>query len=413
LTIVLEEALPTLTMTTTPLHSPSSVVTPLPFIRSELASLQAYTPHPGGSEGQSVALEIDRVDTNENPYDLPVKLKQKLAQTWVESIESNRYPDGGHQTLKAAIAGYVAESAGSSVGAAARNENHILSSQISVGNGSDELLRSILIATCVGGGGSILVAGPTFSMYGILAQTLGVPVVSIDRSANFEVDLAAARTAISHPQGAPIRVVFMVHPNSPTGNALTAAELDWMRSLPSDILVVVDEAYFEFSQHTVVPELAAHPNWIVLRTFSKAFRLAAHRVGYAIGHAQLIATLEQVRLPYNLPSISLAAAELVLAHRQSLLGVIPELISERDRLFNALAKIDTLKVWRSDANFLYVRLLGVANLERELADLVVRLKAIGTSIRHTGGGLRISIGTPAENDRTIDRITQLLTQSKI
>lgn len=389
-------------MTTTPLHSPSSVVTHLPFIRSELASLQAYTPHPGGIEGQSATVEIDRVDTNENPYDLPAELKQELAQAWVESIESNRYPDGGHNRLKAAIAGYVTESA--------LSHPRILPSQISVGNGSDELLRSILIATCVGGMGSILVAAPTFSMYGILAQTLGVSVVSIDRvGTNFEVDLTAARAAISHPHGAPIRVVFMVHPNSPTGNALTAAELDWMRSLPSDILVAIDEAYFEFSQHTVVTELAEHPNWLVLRTFSKAFRLAAHRVGYAIGHPQLIATLEQVRLPYNLPSISLAAAELVLQHRQSLLAVIPELISERDRLFVALTKIDDLKVWRSDANFLYVRMLGIDNPELALAALVARLKEVGTSIRHTGGGLRISIGTPAENDRTVARITQLVT----
>ena len=393
-------------MTITPLRT-STVVT-LPFIRSELTSLQAYTPHPGGTEGQSVAIEIDaapicdRLDTNENPYDLPVELKQKLAQTWVESIESNRYPDGGHNRLKAAIAGYVMESDPS--------HPHILPSQISVGNGSDELLRSILIATCVGGGGSILVAAPTFSMYGILAQTLGIPVVSIDRTANFEVDLAAARDAISHPQATPIRVVFMVHPNSPTGNALTAAELDWMGRLPSDILVVVDEAYFEFSQHTLVAELAAHPNWIVLRTFSKAFRLAAHRVGYAVGHPQLIETLEQVRLPYNLPSISLAAAELGLEHRQSLLAVIPELLDERDRLFVALTKIDALKVWRSDANFLYVQLPGVENPELVMAELIAQLKIQGTSIRHTGGGLRISIGAPAENDRTISRISQLLSR---
>jgi histidinol-phosphate aminotransferase len=365
-----------------------------------LASLQAYMPHPGGTEGQSVAIEIDRVDTNENPYDLPIELKQKLAQVWVESVESNRYPDGSHNLLKAAIASYVAESASMS--------DRILPTQISVGNGSDELLRSILIATCIGGSGSILVAGPTFSMYGILAQTLGVPVVSIDRLADFEVDLTAARAAISNPL-TPIRVVFMVHPNSPTGNALTVAELDWMRSLPSDILVVIDEAYFEFSQHTIVTELAEYPNWIVLRTFSKAFRLAAHRVGYAIAHPQLIATLEQVRLPYNLPSISLAAAELVLQHRQSLLAVIPELISERDRLFVALSQLDALQVWRSDANFLYVRMLGTDNPELALAALVARLKVLGTSIRHTGGGLRISVGTPAENDRTIDRLTQLVT----
>ncbi|WP_310489990.1 histidinol-phosphate transaminase [Chamaesiphon sp. VAR_69_metabat_338] len=397
-------------MTTTHTQDPS-VVAALPFIRSDLTSLQAYTPHPGGAAGQAVTVEIDRVDTNENPYDLPLELKQKLAQTWVESlaeplgtrIESNRYPDGGHHRLKAEIAGYVAASAGLT--------DPILPSQISVGNGSDELLRSLLIATCVGGAGSILVAGPTFSMYGILAQTLGIPVVSIDRSvANFEVDLAAAQTAIDDRQGTPIRVVFMVNPNSPTGNALTAAELDWMRSLPPEILVVIDEAYFEFSQETVVAELAAQPNWIVLRTFSKAFRLAAHRVGYAVGHPQLIATLEQVRLPYNLPSISLAAAELVLHHRQSLLAVIPQLISERDRLFIALAKFDRLKVWRSDANFLYVRLLGTENADLGMAELVAQLKSRGTSIRHTGGGLRISIGTPAENERTIDRIGQLLTQ---
>jgi histidinol-phosphate aminotransferase len=388
-------------MTTTRPQQSSTVAASLPFLRNELTSLHAYTPHPGGTEGQSIASEIDRIDTNENPYDLPVELKQALAQQWVESIESNRYPDGGHSSLKAAIASYVAESAGI--------DDRIVPNQISVGNGSDELLRSILIATCVGGAGSILVAAPTFSMYGILAQTLGIPVVSVDRSAvNFEVDLAAAQIAISNTQDPPIRVVFMLHPNSPTGNALAAAELDWMRSLRSDILVIIDEAYFEFSQQTVVAELAQHPNWIVLRTFSKAFRLAAHRVGYAVGHPQVIATLEQVRLPYNLPSISLAATELVLQHRKSLLAVIPQLISDRDRLFVALTKISRLQVWRSDANFVYVRLQGAKDSELAMAQLVAKLKSQGTSIRHTGGGLRISIGSPAEIDRTILRISQLV-----
>jgi histidinol-phosphate aminotransferase len=387
-------------MTTTHLQG-TAKATSLPFLRSDLTKLQAYTPHPGGTEGQLVATEIDRVDTNESPYDLPLALKQELAREWVESIESNRYPDGGHNSLKAAIATYVTESA--------VVESPILPSQICVGNGSDELLRSILIATCVGGAGSILVAEPTFSMYGILAQTLGIPVVKIARSGvNFEVDIRAAQGAIDRHQDAPIRVVFMVHPNSPTGNALTAVELEWMRSLPSDILVVIDEAYFEFSQQTVVAELAARPNWIVLRTFSKAFRLAAHRVGYAVAHPQVIATLEQVRLPYNLPSISLAAAQLVLQHRQSLLVSIPEAMSERDRLFVALSKIERLQVWRSDANFVYARLQGVADPNLAMTELVAQLKIQGTSIRHTGGGLRISIGSPAENDRTILRIGELL-----
>ena len=387
-------------MTTT---HPQSLPTPaaaLAFIRPELTSLQAYTPHPGGTGGQSVPVEIDRIDTNENPYDLPVALKQELAQIWVDSIESNRYPDGGHDHLKAAIAGYVSETAGGM---------EILPDRITVGNGSDELLRSILIATCIGGAGSILVANPTFSMYGILAQTLGVPVVSIDRSpVTFEVDLAAAQKVISERQDSPIRVVFMVHPNSPTGNALTASEIEWLRSLPPHILVVIDEAYFEFSQQTLVAELAQQPNWIVLRTFSKAFRLAAHRVGYGIAHPQLIAALEQVRLPYNLPSLSLAAAQIALHHRNSLLTVIPELIGERDRLFSVLTQIDKLQVWRSDANFLYARIKGVSNPDLAMVELTAQLKSLGTSIRNTGGGLRISIGTPDENHRTGIRIQQLL-----
>jgi histidinol-phosphate aminotransferase len=384
-------------------NSTATVATALPFLRSELTSLQAYTPHPGDTAEQSVQIEIeiDRVETNESPYDLPLALKQELAHLWVDVIESNRYPDGGHDRLKAAIASYASESAGSGVS--------ILPSQISVGNGSDELLRSILIATCVGGAGSILVAAPTFSMYGILAQTLGIPVVSINRSSlNFEVDLVAAQRAIEDTQNPPIRVVFMVHPNSPTGNALTTAELEWMGHLPSDILVVIDEAYFEFSQHTVVAELAQHPNWVVLRTFSKAFRLAAHRVGYAVGQPQLIATLEQVRLPYNLPSISLAAAELVLKHHVSLLSTIAETMSERDRLSIMLTAIPSLQVWRSDANFIYARIQGVANPDLAMAELVIQLKIQGTSIRHTGGGLRISIGSPAENERTGLRMKQLL-----
>jgi histidinol-phosphate aminotransferase len=374
-----------------------STTAALPFIRQDLTSLQAYAPHPGGSAEASI-VEIDRLETNESPYDLPLVLKQELAQMWIEQIESNRYPDGGHDALKAAIAAYASESSS--------DAPTILPAQISVGNGSDELLRSILIATCVGGAGSILVAAPTFSMYGILAQTLGIPVVSVDRSPiNFEVNLAAAQVAIAT---APIRVVFMVHPNSPTGNALTAAELDWMRSLPPDILVVIDEAYFEFSQQTVVTELAAHSNWIVLRTFSKAFRLAAHRVGYAVAHPQLIATLEQVRLPYNLPSMSLAAAQLALQHRHSLLATIPETIAQRDRLYTTLTALPQLDIWRSDANFIYARIADVDNPDRAMAELVTQLHQMGTSIRHTGGGLRISIGAPAENDRTGLRLDKLL-----
>jgi histidinol-phosphate aminotransferase len=242
-----------------------------------------------------------------------------------------------------------------------------------------------------------LVAEPTFSMYDILARTLGIPVVKVARDHNFQIDLAAATEAIADNS---IKAVFLVHPNSPTGNLLNAAELDWVRSLSPNILVVIDEAYFEFANSSLVHELTVHPNWVILRTFSKAFRLAAYRVGYAIAAPELILALEKVRLPYNLPAIAAVAAELAMIHRQELLANIPEILSERDRLFQAIQSMG-IKLWNGDANFLYLR-TGNDKLIME------SLKAQGTLIRQTGGGLRLTIGTVEQNQRTLERFKNAL-----
>ena len=359
----------------------------LEFIRSDLAQFAAYnTQHTDNSQLD----HPDRLDVNENPYDLPEELKQKLAWSWQTEIESNRYPDGGYLTLKDAIAQYANETA----------QTNFTNANISVGNGSDELIRSLLMSTCLNGEGSILVANPTFSMYGILAKTLGIPVISVDRSpVNFEIDLTAAQTAIDTN---PIRVVFVVHPNSPTGNALTNGEIQWLRSLPKNILVVIDEAYFEFSQTTLASELSQRSNWVILRTFSKAFRLAAHRVGYAIAHPELIEALEKMRLPFNLPSFSIAAAKFALSERHSLLAVVAELLNERSHLQQRLQQLPNLQIWNSAANFIYAR------SSQDLAQLCDRLRQQGTIIRRTGGGLRITIGTSDENQRMFDRLSAAL-----
>ena len=368
------------------------------FIRSDLSRLAAYTPHPGGKPTHPV----DRLDTNESPLDLPLELKEKLTYLYQHSIEANRYPDGSHYRLKEAIADYAIESA--------KVKDNITPDNISVGNGSDELIRSILIATCVGGEGSILVATPTFSMYGILATTLGIPVTTIGRSENnFAIDLTEARVAIANQTQPKIRVVFVVHPNSPTGNCLTDEELDWLRSLPEDILVVVDEAYFEFSSYSLVEEISQHPNWIILRTFSKAFRLASHRVGYAIANPDLIEVLEKVRLPYNLPAFSQTAAKVALENRHLLLPLVEDTIRERAKMWQTLTTdfAEDLQLWETKANFFYIRLKDRENQEQALANLTDKLKTQGTLIRHTGGGLRITVGTHEENQRTLKRLRQL------
>ncbi len=378
------------------------------FIRSDIAELAAYTPHPGGETVEPV----DCLDTNECPLDLPQEIKDKLSWLYRHEIEANRYPDGSHYKLKNAIAEYVNESGFSQEKMPLeKGEMPFTHTSISVGNGSDELIRSILIATCLGGEGAILVANPTFSMYGILAQTLGIPVVSVGRKeADFSIDIDAANNAIASTTNPPIRVVFVVHPNSPTGNALTPSELDWLRHLSSDILVVIDEAYFEFSQTSVVAELAEHPNWLVMRTFSKAFRLATHRVGYAIAKPEIIAILEKVRLPYNLPSFSQTAALIALQNRNLILPFISEILQERDRMYGVLSQKESLQVWQSNANFIYLRLknLDAASQKTKLAAITTKLKTQGTLIRHTGGGLRITVGTVEENNRTLSRLLDVI-----
>ncbi|WP_204104550.1 MULTISPECIES: histidinol-phosphate transaminase [Spirulina sp. CCY15215] len=367
------------------------------FLRSDLANLKAYNSHLG-----DIPKNIDRLNTNESPYDLPAEFKEKLAQFYQNHQSSNRYPDGNHAEIKTAIAEYVNESA--------QITETINIANISLGNGSDELIRSLLMATCLNREGSILVANPTFSIYAILAKTLGIPSFVAGRSPDtFEIDLEEAEKAIATAQNPPIRVVFVVHPNSPTANTLTAGEIEWLKSIPEEILVVIDEAYFEFSQTSLVGELPQHPNWAILRTFSKAFRLASLRVGYAIAHPEIIIALEKVRLPYNLSSFSLAAAKLAIEQRELLLNSIPQLLEERDRLFMELSKMPQLKVWPSQANFLYISSARVELKDKGMRSLAEHLKQRGTLLRYTGEGLRITVGTPAENQHTLERIHEIVT----
>ena len=359
------------------------------FLRPALDQLVAYS-----SQSEELETSVNKLDANESAYDLPAELKEKLAWQYQEIISSNRYPDGSHGELKSAIAQYVQESC-----------EAITPANISVGNGSDEIIRSLFIATCVGTNASILTADPTFSMYKIIAQTLGVTPISVPREeTHFTIKRGQADQAIAQAEasGHPVKMLFVVHPNSPTGNPLSNAEIDWLKQLPEEILIVIDEAYFEFNGHSLVNELPNYPNWIILRTFSKAFRLAAHRVGYCIAHPEVISALEKVRLPYNLPTFSQAAAIVALQNRQQLLAKVSEVRNERDNLYNALNAEPRLKVWESASNFLYLRLRGesLEEINQKQAELVNTLKEKGTLLRHTANGIRLTVGTPAENERT-------------
>ncbi len=387
----------------------------LPFLRPDLASFVGYQPNPGHGVDPLVGTVVDALDTNESPWDLPADLKTTLAATYRDSLATNRYPDGSHRAIKALLTDYVNESLGATHPALTLGSSPITPEHLSLGNGSDELIRSLLIATALGGQGSVLVADPTFSMYGILASTLGIPVVRVGRNPQtFEVDLVAAQGAIEGqtlgPGVPPVRILFMVHPNSPTANGLTPGEVAWLQGIPDEVLVVIDEAYFEFSQSTLVGEVLNRSNWVITRTFSKAFRLAAHRVGYAVAHPEVIQVLESLRLPYNLPSFSQAATIAALTHRQNLLSNLDELRQERERLGQHFKQCPQLRVYPSVGNFLFLHLQEswCHHTTNPYGQVVQGLQELGTLIRHTGGGLRITVGDVAMNDRTIDRLGQVL-----
>lgn len=383
----------------------------LPFLRTDLAQTIGYKPNPGhGSCPHDRPL--DALDTNESPFDLPAALKQTLATAYQTEIQTNRYPDGSHQLLKTWVQDYVNESR--QYGHPALKTNPSPSQgfgveHLSLGNGSDELIRSLLIATCLPQCGSVLVADPTFSMYGILAESLGIPVVRVGRNPDdFAIDWMMAQEAIDRPPAGfpPVRIVFMVHPNSPTANGLSEAEVRWLESIPEEVLVVIDEAYFEFSQSTLIDQVLERSNWVITRTFSKAFRLAAHRVGYAVGHPELIAVLEKLRLPYNLPTFSQTAAIVALQHRTQILEGVTAIIAERDRLTQVLKAIPALHCYPTVGNFLFVRLRQASPEHYQY--VLEQLHDRGTLIRYTGHGLRITIGDEAMNHRTSDRLQAVL-----
>jgi histidinol-phosphate aminotransferase len=366
----------------------------LSFIRPDLLNLSAYIPNPHGNEEKNLI----RLDANESPLNLPIELKTKLASLYEQFINTNRYPDGSHWELKKLITEYLNES---------NQSAEIKDNNISVGNGSDELIRSILIATCLNNNGSILVANPTFSMYAILAESLGIKVVSISRNqADFSIDIDLANQAINSQDITPIKVIFLVHPNSPTANCLTEVEINWLKKLPQDILVVIDEAYYEFSQQTLISELKNYENWVILRTFSKAFRLASHRVGYAIASDKIINVLEKIRLPYNLPTFSQLATQIALENRELILPAVQELMTEKERVYEEIKQNPLFKIWQSDANFIYVQLKENPCSENH-EKIRQKLEENNILIRHTGGGLRISIGTKNENDQLLKQIESM------
>jgi histidinol-phosphate aminotransferase len=346
-------------------------------IKPEVRGLSAYT---------LAHFDADvKLDQNENPYELPLDLKREVVER-VLRRPWGRYPE----FVPASIIRTLAKFTGWA-------EAGIL-----VGNGSNELIQASLMVT-LGPGRAVAVPQPTFTLYKLMATTLQARVneVFLDpERLTFDVDklLEAARTA---------EVVVVCSPNNPTGNLLEREALVTLLKTAKG-LVLLDEAYHEFSGQTAYSLLPDHRNLVVLRTFSKAMAMAGLRFGYMMAHPEIAREINKSKLPYNVNIFTLAAAELVIERRAALNQGIAALIKERDRLFGELQKRSAVSAFPSQANFILMRTPKPA---RQLFDA---LYSRGLLVRDVSAYplldrcLRISIGTREENDRFLTALDQAL-----
>jgi histidinol-phosphate aminotransferase len=334
-----------------------------------------------------------RLNTNENPYPLPEPLVERIAERVREAARNlNRYPDRDAVELRTRLAEYLTDTSGYEVGQA----------NVWAANGSNEVIQQLL-QTFGGPGRSAIGFEPSYSMHGLIARGTGTGWISGPRHEDFTIDLAAAEKAIAENRP---DVVFVTTPNNPTGTAVpaeTVLALYEAAQAAKPSMVIVDEAYIEFSHgHSLLPLLEGRPNLVVSRTMSKAFGAAGLRLGYLAAHPAVVDAVQLVRLPYHLSAVTQATALAALEHTDTLLKYVEQLKAERDRLVSELLATG-YEVTASDANFVqFGRFADAHDVWRKILDRGVLVRDNGVP-----GWLRVTAGTPEENDAFLDAVREL------
>lgn len=352
----------------------------LALVRPEVARMSAY------EVPQIPGIEV-KLDANESPYSLPLADREKLAEV-LSGVPLNRYPDPRAGKLRSILA----------------EEYGVAEDALLLGNGSDEIIQILLATLSRARPGqsrpSILYPGPTFSVFKLLADALGVDAHCVPLKEDFRLDLAAMREGIATAKP---NIVFFARPNNPTGTLWPASDVLTLASEFPTTLFVSDEAYGEYSTGSLVSQREGVGNLLIMKTLSK-IGLAGLRVGFAIADRALIAELNKARAPYNISGLNQAAAVWVLSNcRDRMRKQCAEVVDQRTRLARELAGEPTLQVFESEANLLMFR-VGEAGAGGAL-ELWTRLCAAGVLVRKFGSVgpladcLRVSIGTPEENNR--------------
>ncbi|GAA1919875.1 histidinol-phosphate transaminase [Streptomyces sodiiphilus] len=360
-------------------------------IRDELRGMSPY-----GAPQLDVPV---RLNTNENPYPLPEELVARIAERVSEAARTlNRYPDRDAVILRTELARYLTRTTGHEVGPR----------EVWAANGSNEILQQLLQAFG-GPGRTAFGVEPSYSMHALIARGTGTGWISGPRREDFTIDTAGAVEMIAERRP---HVVFICSPNNPTGTAVDAGTVLALYEAAQaarggrGALVVIDEAYAEFSHRpSLLPLIEDRPLLVLSRTMSKAFGAAGLRLGYLAAHPAVVDAVQLVRLPYHLSAVTQATALAALEHTDTLLGYVGRLKDERDRIVAELTGMG-YEVTPSDANFVQ---FGRFEGEGGARAVWQRLLDRGVLVRDNGvpGRLRVTTGTPAENDAFLAAMREL------
>ncbi len=333
------------------------------------------------------------LNTNENPFPLPQEVVAAMSERLSSVIaDLNRYPDREATGLRTKLAHYISLTTGVEVS----TEN------IWAANGSNEILQTLFLAC---GGGETLALGftPSYSVHPLIAQITKTPWFAGSRDEDFRIDIAKAKKLIREKSP---QLVFITTPNNPSGSSTSISDLKELAEATGSIggLLIVDEAYAEFSDEpSAVTLLADFPHVVVVRTMSKAFAFAGARAGYLVAKPAVVHAARVTRLPYHLSALTQVAAETALEFAPAMQSEIELLIAERERVANAIVEVG-FRVVPSSANFLLF-----SGFTGETGAIWQSFLDRGILIRDIGlrGFLRVTIGTPAENEQFIAALREI------
>ncbi|MDQ6975624.1 MAG: histidinol-phosphate transaminase [Mariprofundaceae bacterium] len=336
------------------------------MIRKDIRALSSY--HVADASG------MIKLDAMENPFTLPPSLRTAW-QAVVSEVDINRYPDSEMHGLRAQIA----------------MRDRVIPEQVLLGNGSDEIIQMLLLAT---GSGTVMTPAPSFVMYEMVAKWLQRSFFTLPLGKNFALDAEQFLSACAREK---VTLVFLACPNNPTGNM-------WEREALQTIchrfngLIIIDEAYAPFASRTHTDLLA--PNVMILRTFSK-YGWAGLRLGYLLGSVSFIHELNKVRMPYNINSLTQASASFLLQHDDLFQMQARMICNERKRVSDALKELPGIHVFPSEANFLLLRVADASMVFEQLKRENILIKNMHGSDPALQQCLRITIGTEGENKQLL------------